>query len=119
MNDNESPRRIFLKKLGLTMGAVAATPFLSTANIVEKRIKYPLTEKQKAFMEKHDIWMEEFIEVIKERRENPDSVDANLRLMKLTEQSEAWQTEVVEYMKDENFARHYMIATEKMTNEIN
>ena len=118
MDSYESTRRYFLQKLGLTVGAVAAGGLQASARIVQKKVQYPLTEEQQAFMKEYDRWMDRFIEVIKERRERPDDLEVNMRLIRLSEQSEAWQPRVNKFMEDENFARHYMIATERMTLEI-
>jgi len=118
MDEYESTRRIFLRKLGLTVGGVALAGAAKSAKIVEEKIHFPLTPDQKEFMKKYDEWMDSFIEVIHQRKTHPDDLEINMRLMKLSEKAEAWQPQVNEFMKDENFARHYMIATEKMTNSI-
>jgi hypothetical protein len=62
--------------------------------------------------------MDQFVDVIKARRSDPDNLELNKKLMSLSEQHEVWQKEVKGYMEDPNFAKHYMIVTERMTNEI-
>jgi hypothetical protein len=118
MDGYESTRRSFIRKLGLTMGAAAVGSVARANSIIEDKIQFPLEEDQAEFMNNYDRWMDEFIEVIKERRNNPDDLNVNKRLMALSEEAEAWQNQLNEFMQDENFARHYMIATERMTEEI-
>lgn len=118
MDNYESTRRGFLRKLGLSVGAAVAATGVKGAQIIEKNIEFPLTDDQQNFIKQYEIWMDSFIEVIKQRRNKPDDLDVNMRLMKLSEQHETWQKEVQVYMEDQNFAKHYMIVTERMTLEI-
>jgi hypothetical protein len=39
----------------------------------------------------------------------------NKKLVALSDEAAKWQKELIEHMKDENFARHFMIMTEKVT----
>ena len=118
MDSYESTRRGFLRKLGLSVGVAVAATTVKGAQIIEKNISFPLTDDQQKFIEKYEDWMDSFVEVIKERKLNPDELEVNMRLMKLSEQHETWQKEVKGYMEDENFAKHYMIVTERMTLQI-
>jgi len=38
--------------------------------------------------------------------------------MRLSEEHEQWQGEVKTYIEDQNFAKHYMIITQRITNQI-
>ncbi len=118
MDGYESTRRTFLRKIGLTVGAAAVSGVAGATQIIEDKMQFPLTEEQSAFMQNYDRWMDDFLEVIKERKTNPDGLEVNQRLMVLSQESQAWQPQLIEFMKDANFAKHYMIATERMTNEI-
>jgi len=46
-------------------------------------------------------------------------LENNKKLMALSEDAKAWQKELIEHMTDENFARYFMIRTEKITDTIN
>ncbi len=118
MDNYESTRRRFIKKLGLSVGMAVAVSGARGAKIIEKHVDFPLSDQQQKFIHNYEIWMDKFVEIIKARRTNPDNLDLNLELMKLSEEHEKWQKEVVEYMKDDNFAKHYMIITQRMTDEI-
>lgn len=118
MDTFEHNRRNFLRKLGLTFGATMAASSMISANILEKNDDLSLTPEQQAFMKRYNKWMDEFIEVIKIQKVTPHNMDNNKNIVRLSEQAKAWQSKLTEYMKDENFARHYMSATERMTLEI-
>lgn len=119
MDGFENKRRDFIKKLGLSVGIIAASASASTAaDIIQNKIQFPLSSDQQAFINKYEKWMDSFIEVIKIQRKNPDDLENNKRLMVLTDESASWQKEHFKYMEDENFARHYMIVSERMTKEI-
>lgn len=118
MDSYESTRRGFIQKLGLSVGGAMLAGGIKGAQIIEKSVDFPLSEEQQTFINRYEEWMDGFVEVIKERRTSPDDLEVNKRLMKLSEQHEGWQKKVKSYMDDENFAKHFMIVTERMTNEI-
>ena len=117
MNEYETARRNFLKQLGLTVGAALVTTKMS-ATILNDRAEFKLTPEQSAFMERYEKWMDEFIPAIQAQHENEFDMNVKKRIVELSEQSKQWQSQLAEYMKDENFARYYMTVTERMTKEI-
>jgi hypothetical protein len=119
MDSYESTRRSFIRKLGLTMGVAAMSGAASGAKIVESNIEFRLSTEQQNFMDQYEVWMDQFVEVIKARKTQPNDLEINKKLMQLSEQHQEWQKEVKGYMEDENFARHYMVLTQRMTDEIN
>ena len=118
MDNYESTRRGFLQKLGLSVGAVVLSSGVKATQILEKSGDFPLSDEQSNFLEEYEEWMSHFVEVIKERRTRPDDLEVNMRLMRLSEKAEGWQKNLKKHMEDQNFASHYMIVTERMTNEI-
>lgn len=119
MDGFENKRRDFIKKLGLSVGIIAASTTASTAaEIIQNKIQFPLTSEQQSFIHNYEKWMDSFIEVIKIQRKNPNDLENNKRLMLLTDESALWQKDHFKFMEDENFARHYMIISERMTKEI-
>jgi len=77
-----------------------------------------LNPEQRAFMDKYENWLEDFTEMARFQKQEPDNLENNKKLMSLSEKAGLWQKELVEYMKDENFARYYMIVTERVTSVI-
>lgn len=115
----ESSRRKFLMKLGLTVGATfAVTSSSLTANVLDNKDEFPITDEQMKFMRKYEKWMDEFVEVIRMQKVDPENYENNKNIVRLSEIAKGWQNQLVGYMKDENFARHYMAATQRMTLEI-
>lgn len=121
MDGYESNRRDFLKKLGLITGATAVTVtgISGVADLItEKKENIKLTPGQEQFMVKYEKWLDEFNDMVKFQKDDPEHLENNKRLMALSDEAKIWQKELIEYMKDENFARYYMIATERVTTGI-
>jgi hypothetical protein len=118
MDPYEDKRRGFLRKLGFTLGATLTATSLISANIVNPSPEMNITHEQKLFMDHYGKWMDEFIEVIKIQKVDPENIENNKNIVLLSERSKKWQTQLHDYMTDENFARYYMTATERMTLEI-
>jgi hypothetical protein len=118
MDGYESNRRDFLKKLGLVVGATAldSTGISQAAEIIQNnKEEFPLTPEQKKFMKGYEKWLKDFHKMAKFQKKDPEHLENNKLLMALSEDAKKWQKELIEHMKDENFARYYMIVTEKVT----
>ncbi len=69
-------------------------------------------------MDKYENWLEDFHQMAKFQKGEPEHLENNKKLMALSEEAAKWQKDLVQHMKDENFARYYMIVTERVTNAI-
>ncbi len=118
MDGYEDKRRSFLRKLGFTLGATLTASSLISANILDSSQDLSITPDQKAFMAGYEKWMDEFIEVIRIQKVDPENYENNKNIVLLSERAKKWQTQLHEYMTNDNFARYYMTATERMTLEI-
>lgn len=118
MNEYEESRRVFLAKLGLAVGAPALAGEKLSAQVLNDKSEFPLTDGQQQLMNRYEKWMDEFIPVIKTFRANPDDAVAKKQIAELSEEAETWRIQLIKFMKDENFAQYYMTATERMTKEI-
>ncbi len=49
------------------------------------------------------------------QKTDPDHLENNKKLVALSDEAAKWQKELIEHMKDENFARYFMILTGKVT----
>jgi len=122
MDGYESKRRDFLKKLGLIASAtvLTASGAVKLTEIIEDKTEdIVLTKEQAAFLKKYEKWLEAFHDMAKFQKKDPDHLENNKKLMALSEEAKAWQKDLIEHMKDENFARYFMIRTEKITDTIN
>ncbi len=118
MNDYEESRRKFLAKLGLTVGNVAVGSAKLSAIVMHDKAEFALTNEQKRLMENYEVWMDKFIPAVKAQRENQNDAIAKAKIVELSEEAETWRAELTEYMKDDNFARYYMTATQRLTKEV-
>ena len=121
MDGYESNRRDFLKKLGLIAGgaALTATGFTGVAEVItEQKEKFVFTAEQQKFMTMYEKWLDEFHAMVKFQKGDPEHLENNKKLMALSDDAKKWQKELIEHMKDENFARYYMITTERVTTAI-
>lgn len=114
----EESRRQFLAKLGLTVGSVAAGSAKLSATVLNNKMEFPLTDDQQNLMNKYEDWMDNFIPAVQAQRKNQEDLIAKARIMELSREAETWQEELTEYMQDDNFARYYMVATERLTKEV-
>jgi membrane-associated HD superfamily phosphohydrolase len=114
----EESRRQFLAKLGLSVGAVAIGSAKLSATVLNDKTEFPLTESQQTLMQNYERWMDKFIPAVQAQRADQNDKNAKAKIMELSEEAESWRAELTEYMKDENFARYYMTATERLTKEV-
>lgn len=117
-NEYEQSRRKFLSKLGLTLGAGVVAGEKLSAKVLNNKAEFPLDSDQQKLMNRYEDWMDEFIPVITAFRADPNDKEAARRIAELSEEAETWREQLTVFMKDENFARYYMTATERMTKEI-
>jgi hypothetical protein len=118
MDMYEESRKDFLKKIGLTLGATMLPSLRMSATILDDRETIILTPEMKEFMDRYELWMDEYIEVIRKFKFNEEDMANNQNMVRLCNIAKEWQPKLVEYMKNENFAKYYMISTERMTQEI-
>jgi hypothetical protein len=117
-NGYEENRLDFLKKLGLTLSVSLIPSVRLSAIITDDKETIPLTPEMVEFMDRYEHWMDEYIEVIRKFKHNADDMANNANMIRLCDVAKEWQPALVNYMKDTDFARYYMIATERMTKEI-
>jgi hypothetical protein len=115
MNGYDENRRRFLTKLGLTLGVTLTGTKVMQGENTPVKAESMLTAEQKTFMDHYERWMDDFIEVIKFQKKDPNDLGNNMKIVALSEEAKTFQQELIGYMKDDNFARHYMVATERMT----
>ncbi len=115
MNGYDENRRRFLSKLGLTLGVtLTGTKVMQGENEASADV-LTISSGQKTFMQNYERWMDDFIEVIKVQKKDSENLENNMKIVALSEEAKQFQAELLGYMEDENFARYYMVATERMT----
>ncbi len=115
MKNNES-RRNFLKKIGLTLSAAATTTFAAGA---VKTSKFDsLSSEKQSFLKKYQVWVDEFKKIVEVQKSDLENPENNNRMMKLSEEAEAWKAELQSYLTDKDFAEEYLKITVQLTNKI-
>jgi len=115
MNGYDENRRRFLTKLGMSLGVtLTGTQVMQGENVPETNAS-SISAEQAVFMKNYERWMDDFIEVIKFQKKEPENLENNMKIVALSEEARVFQKELMGYMTDENFARYYMVATERMT----
>jgi hypothetical protein len=113
----EETRRKFLQFLGLSAGATLVSSS-ALAEVLKQEEIHKLNPEQQKFMVQYGKWMDEFIEVIRIKKNNPADIPNNKKMMSLTDQAEIWKPQLTEFMKDKTFALVYHASIERMKKEI-
>ena len=117
-NGYDENRRKFLGTLGLTLGVtLTGTKVMQGSNAPSADV-LTINAEQADFMKNYERWMDDFIEVIRFQKKDPNNLENNKKIVALSDEAKLFQEQLKGYMGDENFARHYMVATERMTLEI-
>jgi len=114
---SESSRRSFLKTLGLSAGATLVSSNIF-GSFVDKDEILKLNPEQQKFMTRYESWMDQFTNVIRIQKSEPENMDNQKAMISLTEQAELFKPELAEFMKDEKFALIYKASIERMSKEI-
>ena len=117
MSEDQSSRKKFLQLLGLSAGAVLVSNS-ALAGIVNHEEILKLNPEQQEFMIRYGKWMDEFIEIIRIQKTEPDNIENHKKMIVLTEKAEEMQSKLTEYMQDKTFAMIYMVSIERMRKEI-
>lgn len=117
MPEQQSSRRNFLKLIGLSAGATLASTSVFAAFTDKTEIR-KLKPEQQEFMIRYGKWMDEFIEVIRLQKSDPDNIENHKKMITLTEKAEKFQPELTEFMQDKTFALIYKVSIERVSKEI-
>lgn len=117
MAENLSQRRNFLKYLGLTVGATLASNSAIASFVDTTEIK-KLTTEQQEFMQLYGKWMDEFIEVIRVKKNEGENFDNHQKMLEVTEKVKELQPKLNAFLQDETFALIYRESIKRVTKEI-
>ena len=117
MTKQNSSRRKFLKLLGLSTTASIVSTNTFLANNPDSEIK-KLNPEQQEFMIRYEKWMDEFLDVIRIKKEKPYDVENNKKMDLLTKKVEKMKPELTTFLKDETFAIIYMASIKRVKDEI-
>lgn len=117
MSEEQSTRRNFLKIIGLSAGAsmVGTSTIASFVNHSEIQ---KLNTEQLEFMLRYGTWMDDFTEVVRVQKTEPDNHENNMKMISLTTKAEELQPELSVFMKDETFSLIYLASIKRLSDEI-
>ena len=118
--EENNSRRKFLRS-GIFTAATAGAALISTnafsAFINQAEVR-KLNPKQQEFMLRYGKWMDDFIDVIRKKRAEPENQEHQKVVVKLSEKAEGFKPELTEFLKDETFALIYHASIDRMSKEI-
>ena len=103
--------------LGLTAGAVLVNNSAIAKGFDQTEI-LKLTPEQQVFMHGYEKWMDEFTQVVKVQKTEPDNLDNHAKMIALTQKAEEFNPKLAEYMQDGTFAVIFQMSISRLTNEI-
>ena len=116
MEEEKPKRRDFIKMFGLTVGASVAG-LNAMASFPPEEIR-ELNASQREFMTRYGVWMDEYVELIKLQKLNPENTDIKKEIVAHAEAAEKFQAELREHMKDGTFSVIFKEAIKKVSSEI-
>ncbi len=117
MSEEKNPRRQFLQMLGLAAGATLVSTKAFSA-FIDKDDILKLNDKQQEFMLRYGGWMDEFIAVIKKKKDEPNNQAHQILIGELSDKALTFKPELDEHMKDETFRMIYNASIQRMSKEI-
>jgi hypothetical protein len=117
MSEQESTRRKFLQIFGLTAGATLLNK-TSLASFTDQEEIKKLNPEQQEFMIRYGKWMDEFTEVARIQKTDPDNQENQMQMIVLSKKAEELQPELNEHLKDNTFFLIYKASIKRLSNEI-
>ena len=117
MSEQQSSRRKFMKLIGLT-GAASMVGPNAIAGFNDESEILKLNTEQQEFMIRYGKWMDEFVEVIRVKKKDPEDQKNNEKMIALTEKVQKMKPELTEFLKDETFSMIYMASIKRVRDEI-
>ncbi len=116
MSNQNSTRRGFFQKLGLTVGAAALIETEAFADINLNR--YSSAEDRKNFLLKYETWVNSYIEVVEKEKLSKSDLSNKHRIMELSEQANGWQDQIKEYLMHDDFKDKYISLSRQFAESI-
>ncbi len=113
----QNSRRNFLRVVGITAGTVLVSTNVFSA-FIDKAEVLKLNPKQQEFMLRYGKWMDDFIDVIRKKKADPNNQEHHKVTMTLSDKAAALKPELTEYLKNKNFELVYHSAIDRMSKEI-
>lgn len=116
MSNQNSTRRSFFQKLGLTIGAVTIIEKEALADININR--FSTKQDREVFLQKYETWINSYIEVVEKEKLSKSDLSNKHQIMELSEQADGWQEQIKEYLKHDDFKQRYISLSQKFAESI-
>ncbi|WP_461631676.1 hypothetical protein [Labilibaculum euxinus] len=116
MSNQNSTRRGFFQKLGLTVGAAALIETEALADINLNR--FSSKEDRKSFLLTYETWVNDYIEVVEKEKLSKSDISNKHRIMELSDQASGWQEQIKEYLRHDDFKNKYISLSKKFAESI-
>jgi len=116
MSNQNSTRRGFFQKLGLTAGGAALLESEELANVNTNR--FSTLQDRSAFLEKYEKWVDEYIEVVEMEKQQAQDLSNKHRIMELADQADGWQNQIKEFVKHDDFKNKYLSISKRFAEAI-
>jgi hypothetical protein len=118
MDKKETLRRKFIKYAGIsTTGILFSKAVQATESSVYADYKN-MNDEQKEFFNRYEKWMDEFTEVIRLLKKDPENPEFKQKMEVATEKAHLFKSEIAKHMKDKNFAAVYIASIKRVKDEI-
>ena len=116
MSNQNSTRRGFLQKFGVTVGATA---IIDKEVLADINLNHFSSEKdRKDFLLRYETWINDYIEVVEKEKLSNSEISNKHRIMELSEQANGWQSQIKEYLKYEDFKGQYISLSMQLADSI-
>ncbi|MDM8159820.1 hypothetical protein QUH73_08350 [Labilibaculum sp. K2S] len=116
MSNQNSTRRGFFQKLGLTVGAAALIETEALADINLNH--FSSEEDRKSFLLTYETWVNDYIEVVEKEKLSKSDISNKHRIMELSDQASGWQEQIKEYLQYDDFKNKYISLSKKFAESI-
>ncbi|PKQ62244.1 hypothetical protein BZG02_13070 [Labilibaculum filiforme] len=116
MSNQNSTRRGFFQKLGITLGAAALIETEALASINPN--KFATNKDRDDFLVTYEIWVDEYIEVVEKEKLTKSDIANKQRIMELSAQADGWQDQIKEYLQHDDFKSRYISLSKKFAASI-
>ncbi|WP_372752173.1 hypothetical protein [Labilibaculum sp.] len=116
MSNQNSTRRVFLQKLGVTVVAATAVNKELFADVNLNR--FSSKQDRTDFLQQYEKWINEYIEVVDKEKSSKTDVANKHRIMELSEQASGWKEQIKEYLQHDDFKQKYISLSTKFAEAI-
>ncbi len=112
-------RRDFIKKVGITAGAISLSGgAMAATSLISKNVNYTgVSEEEKQFLYKLTDWVNNYYHVVQTERKK-GAFKNNKKIADLADDAGEWMYKAKKYMDNEKFQEYFLVISNKLTDAI-